>query len=179
MTKTLVVHGHGKWQIADGFVQTPRNVSVEYYTEGGKNQLTGFVYEYLLGSGMKLTGGSADLIIGPFRKTNNYTLKALSQKHYDSAIKYLAMGDLADNPLYYVHIMKPGARPVKLSTFMKLAEKKGFTKIVWLACRGVALKDEGGKKLGFGAAQKNRTTSIATLQSHMLELELNKIIREL
>ena len=52
MSKTLVVHGHGRWNRNDGYVQTPPGVSIEYYTEGGKNQLTGFVYEHKMGSGL-------------------------------------------------------------------------------------------------------------------------------
>lgn len=175
MAKTLIVHGHGKWHLADGYVQTPRNISVEFYTEGGKNQLTGFVYEYLLGSGLALTGGNADLVIGPFRQTSNYTLSALSQKDYETAKKYLAMGTLADNPDYSVIILGPGSTPKKLSVILKFAENKGFSKIVWMACRAVDLKKIGGRELGFNAPQANRKVTRAMLEEHILEAELKKL----
>ena len=58
MPKTLIVCGHGKWNVkTEEFTETPANVSIEYYTEGAKNLVIGFAYEYLLGSSLPLTGG--------------------------------------------------------------------------------------------------------------------------
>lgn len=176
MAKTLVVHGHGKWMINKAeYTQTPAKVSIEFYTEGGKNQLTGFVYEYLLGSGLDYTGGKADQVIGPFKSTPDYTISALSQKQYASATKYLAMGTLVDNPNFKVLIMKPGSTPKKLSLLLKFAEKHNFTKVVWMACRAVDLNKTGGRELGFNTAQQNRKVSKAILEQHMLEVEFNKL----
>lgn len=176
MAKTLVVHGHGKWMIKQAeYTKVPANMSVEFYTEGGKNQLTGFVYEYLLGSGLDYTGGKADQVIGPFKTTPDYTISALSQKQYQSAHKYLAMGTLVDDPNYKVLIMKPGSTPKKLSVILKFAEKHNFKKVVWMACRAVDLNKMGGRDLGFNTAQQNRKVSKTVLEQHMLEVEFNKL----
>ncbi len=175
MAKTLIVHGHGKWFLNNDFTTTPGNVSVEFYTEGGKNQLTGFVYEYLLGSGMPLTGGEADSVIGPYRQTPDYTLSPLSREDADTALRYYNKGTLVINPDYKLIILGPGASRVKLSTFLKFADTRKFSKIVWLACRAVDLNDKGGRNLGFNAAQVNRIVDQAILDEHELEAAYKRL----
>jgi hypothetical protein len=169
MAKTnLVVVGHGHWDLSDGNVKTPRNVSVEFYTEFGKNQVASFVHQYLTGS--PLANATPDSVIGPFRETQNYSISGLDESDYDLALNYLKNGTLVKNPEYGFVILKKGESS-KLANILVYAEKLKFSKIVWMACRSVALKPAGGRALGFNAPQENRKISI--------EDEINLFKREL
>lgn len=187
MVKTLIVHGHGGFDCADGLIWIPPNVSLEFYTEGGKTMPASFAYEYFLGSGLPLTGGGPDLVIGPEHQAFNYTLSGLGDDLFKQAQAYWAKGNLINNPDYRFFALRSTSSVMKLSQIVELTEnseswKGSEKKIVWMACRVVALKKNTGKldskALGFNTRQENRSVHPRTLLEHELEAEYQRMLRE-
>lgn len=174
MAKTLVVHGHGKWTPDDLYAWVPKNMTLELYTEGAKNLKTGFAWSYLTGDFENLPGGNPT-IVEPFRSVQNYSLSQLTTNQYNTAKKYWDNGALKPNSDYSSIILRPGSKPYKLSTLLNFAEKKKYTKVVWLACRAIGLTKTGGKELGFNTAQESRFVTRQQLDDHEINGELIKI----
>jgi hypothetical protein len=172
MSKTLIVHGHGKWYPNDGYVQLPKGMKVSFYTEGLKNLYYGFALAYLTGSDQALPGGEADMEVGEYRSAPNYTLSQLSLSQHTKAMAIYNGGSFKDNADVRLLAMKPGANPAKLATLIKLAEKNGISNLVWLACRAVNFQHKvGGRALGVNAPQTNRLVTKDELEFHKLWAE--------
>ena len=99
----------------------------------------------------------------------------MSAEHYAKAKEYFEKGTFANNPNYSAIILGQRSTPKKLSTILLFASKKKYSKVVWLACRAVNLKDNGGRKQGFNTKQSNRTVTHNILNDHEIDAEYQQL----
>jgi hypothetical protein len=144
---TLFLSGHGGWKPSFGYVQTPRGVSVVFYTHFAKDLITSMEYKILEGSFTQ-----ADRVIGEFSMCPNMQVSGQSAD-------WTTMSQAKLNKAHWgaeAHVLGvPEGESANLSEICDGLTKRmsqGDTLILhWIACSHLELNPQGGEALGVNA----------------------------
>lgn len=148
INENIFLSGHGGWKPSYGYTQTPRGVSVVFYTHFAKNLMTGMEDKILQG-----TYTQSDRVIGEFSMCPNMQISG-------QPAAWTADSEAKLNKAYWgndAHVFgAPEGKEAKLDEFFAgLTEmlSQGDTLTVhWLACSTLQLKPKGGRAFGLNAA---------------------------
>ena len=145
---TLFLCGHGGWKPSFGYVQTPRGVSVVFYTHFAKDLMTSMSDQILEGSYTQ-----TDRVIGEFSMCPNMQVSGqpddwttrdeakLNKAHWGNDAQVLGV---------------PKGERAKLDELFDGLTKRmsqGDTLILhWIACSHLRLNPQGGEAFGVNAA---------------------------
>ena len=141
----LFIAGHGEWYIPNGYCNLPKGCSISFYTEFSKNMFTVDMMEILKGT----YTGIVQQKIEQFKICPNYTIHPDPKNH-------LSCNDIINqrNSVDYELLMfTEGAKITLSELFYVLSLYNIQLDMIFSCCRSTCLRDNGGKSIGFNAAQ--------------------------